>query len=514
MKGASAPQPCGGGTHANQTVLNITGYLSSLDECVICPAGTSCSVGTDKPVPCLPGSFSAASQASTCDLCPAGKFQRLYGQTACIPCTPGFYCRAGAAEPTPCPAGTVGNATGLYSENQCTYVLAGFWAPLGSNIPKPCPPSGFYCPGALRDTQFGGAEPIIMPIGQSTETQEVQAVTQSMSLDISIDDFAAQRTALIAKLAAQYGVDPSLISLEATTSSSGQGRRLQSSGGIELTITIATSDGKSAGVDLATLNQRVSAIDDTALATSIGAVMGAPVTVSGLQQSTASVKIEVEFVCPKGKWCTAGLVVNCPLGTYNPLEKQDFATACILCPPNSITLETNSTSRAACVCDAGFYDVNSSLAVDPDLLATTTNNGNPVSMMADVVQCLVCPIGTNCTAASTLEGMPLLGGYFRLDNATVDVRVCPDARKGCSTTFGTAACKSRSGCKGGAGNPCADKLSGPTASCATTQTGHGSSTSPRRTPRWLHARTVAIGSGRRLGWLRWGSWCSFPWLPC
>ena len=131
VKGASAPQPCGGGTHANQTVLNITGYLSSLDECVICPAGTSCSVGTDKPVPCLPGSFSAASQASTCDLCPAGKFQRLYGQTACIPCTPGFYCRAGAAEPTPCPAGTVGNATGLYSENQCTYVPAGFWAPLG-----------------------------------------------------------------------------------------------------------------------------------------------------------------------------------------------------------------------------------------------------------------------------------------------------------------------------------------------------------------------------------------------
>ena len=333
VKGASAPQPCGGGTHANQTVLNITGYLSSLDDCVICPAGTSCSVGTDKPVPCLPGSFSAASQASTCDLCPAGKFQRLYGQTICMACTPGFYCRAGAAEPTPCPAGTVGNATGLYSENQCTYVPAGFWAPLGSNIPKPCPPSGFYCPGALRDTQFGGAEPIIMPIGQSTETQEVQAVTQSMSLDISIDDFAAQRTALIADLASQYGVDPSLISLEATSS---RRRRLQSSG-IQLTITIATSDGTSTGVDLATLTQRVSAVDDTALATSIGAVMGVAVTVSGLQQSTKSIKIEVEFVCPKGKWCTAGLVVSCPLGTYNPLEKQDFATACILCPPNSIT---------------------------------------------------------------------------------------------------------------------------------------------------------------------------------
>ena len=170
-EGAAMPLPCPGGTFSNSS------NLQSVAECAACPSGSACSVGTLEPSSCLPGSFSAASQASTCDLCPAGKFQRLYGQTVCMACTPGFYCRAGAAEPTPCPAGTVGNATGLYSENQCTYVPAGFWAPLGSNIPKLCPPSGFYCPGALRDTQFGGAEPIIMPIGQSTETQEVQAVT-------------------------------------------------------------------------------------------------------------------------------------------------------------------------------------------------------------------------------------------------------------------------------------------------------------------------------------------------
>ena len=76
-------------------------------------------------------------------------------------------------------------------------------APLGSSSPEPCPTSGFYCPGALRDDQFGGAKPIIMPVGQSTRQEQAAAVTQTMTLDITIDDFAAQREALIAQLQVQ-----------------------------------------------------------------------------------------------------------------------------------------------------------------------------------------------------------------------------------------------------------------------------------------------------------------------
>ena len=71
---------CPGGTHANQTVLNISGYLSSLDQCIECPAGTSCSVGSAEPKPCLPGSFAASPGTGACTLCPAGQFQDAYGQ--------------------------------------------------------------------------------------------------------------------------------------------------------------------------------------------------------------------------------------------------------------------------------------------------------------------------------------------------------------------------------------------------------------------------------------------------
>ena len=456
--GSSAALPCLAGSYSNAT------QLQSASDCAVCPAGTSCSVGSEAPTRCLPGSVTNISRMSTCALCPGGEFQRAYGQTVCERCVPGFYCREGAAEPTPCPAGTFGNSTGLFSAGECTNAPVEFWAPLGSAVPEPCPRSGFYCPGALRDSLYGGAKPIIMPVGQSTRQEEVPALTKVMTLDMSINDFAAQREQLKIQLAARYGVHLSLITLEATRSSR-RARALQT-GSLELTITIATTNGGSNTVDLVTLQQSVAAVDDAALTTTISSVAVAaglpPVTVLSQPAVTGSVRVIVPFSCPRGKWCTAGLVVDCPIGTYNPLEDQDFATSCILCPLNSNTRETNSTSRGACVCDAGFFDANASLAVDQDLInAMTTAGSVVVTMMADVVDCQACPVGTSCEQGETLEGLPLLRGYYRLDSASVDVRACPDARKNCSTSFGTPACESSSGCIGGKGESgCAPGLSG------------------------------------------------------
>jgi hypothetical protein len=76
------------------------------------------------------------------------------------------------------------------------------------------------------------------------------------------------------------------------------------------------------------------------------------------------------------------------------------------------------------------------------------------------VACVVCPVGTECGIGSTLEALPLRKGYYRVDNHSVDVRLCPDARGSCSSTFGTAACDSTSGCVGGSGNPCAPGMTG------------------------------------------------------
>ena len=300
VEGSSAPQPCRGGTHANQTILTTIGYLSSLDQCVICPEGTSCSVGSAEPKPCLPGSFAASAETASCDLCPAGEFQNHYGKTSCKECTRGFFCAAGAATPVPCPGGTSSNATGVKEKASCVPVGLGFWAPLGSAIPEPCPASGFYCPGAAEDTVNAapGSKPIIVPVGDSTTTKEVESVQKEMSLDVSCDDF--DYDAVKASLAEQYGCDPALISFP---NPCGAARRLRALAALTFTITIATegtaADGTPVTAAVAELLTAVQAVDDTALASSLGTALGTTVTVSTQPPAQATVEKTVKFTCPK-----------------------------------------------------------------------------------------------------------------------------------------------------------------------------------------------------------------------
>jgi hypothetical protein len=66
---------------------------------------------------------------------------------------------------------------------------------------------------------------------------------------------------------------------------------------------------------------------------------------------------------------------------------QDYATACLPCPPNSTTNGVGSTRREDCVCNPGFYDASTSSIIDPELLRVTTSRGVPVETMAAVVDC-------------------------------------------------------------------------------------------------------------------------------
>ena len=239
----------------------------------------------------------------------------------------------------PCRGGTASNVTGLTNEQLCVPVKVGFWAPLGSAVPEPCPASGFFCPGAADDKEHFGSKPIIMPVGSSAVKKEVAVVEKEMSVDISIDDFNEQREAMIAALAKQYGVDPSLIKLEAAA------------GSLQIRIVIATSTGSAQEV----LLEAVDAIDDAALGTALGTVLGnESLIISSTPPQQTTEERTVEFKCPRGQWCTAGLIVDCPIGTYNPLEGQDFATACIRCPDYATTLNHSATNITECVCQEGF----------------------------------------------------------------------------------------------------------------------------------------------------------------
>jgi hypothetical protein len=63
--------------------------MTSVNDCVICPTGTFCSVGSETPTDCAPGTYNDQLNASTCFNCVAGTFQAVAGSTACEACTPG-----------------------------------------------------------------------------------------------------------------------------------------------------------------------------------------------------------------------------------------------------------------------------------------------------------------------------------------------------------------------------------------------------------------------------------------
>ena len=292
------------------------------------------------PVLCSAGTYSQGG-AAACTKVPAGTFQNEEGRSGFTTCWAGYYCPEGSSLPTPCPAGKVGSFDGYFSVNQCIDVARDFWAPLGSKSPQRCPSTGFYCPGAADVAAHEaagiappGSKPIIQATGGSTETVEVPVVETSMTVDITPDQFAAQREAMIAELAKKYGVDPSLITLEANSARRRLVERRQLSG-LEITITIAvppappSPDGSAAPASsVDDILNAVSAVDDSALTSALSTALGTTVTaVTTAAPAAATVERIVDFECQPGFWCTAGLVVDCPLGSYNPLENQDFATA-------------------------------------------------------------------------------------------------------------------------------------------------------------------------------------------
>jgi hypothetical protein len=402
VEGSSAPQPCPGGTHANQTVLTLTGYLGSLSECVVCPVGTSCSVGSAVAVPCAPGTYNNQPRQETCLKCAAGSFQELAGQTSCNPCTPGYYCAEGAATPVPCPRGKYNNRTGLEFAVGCEPVGFGFWAPTGSDFPIPCP-SGFSCPGFFNDNVTFGSQPLILPSGGLTpvvvvETQTVETATGSISLNEPLSSFlndTALQLQYRQTIAAQLGIPWQDLQLDFSAAPPSVGRRLQTSFTIVTytiirtvttnpTTSIATSNASGPPVVAPSfaLNNLDPAVLGAALGVSVAALVAPTATV--VQQTVTVIR---ERVCPRGFWCTAGLEVACEQGFYNPNTNAASQTACLRCPEFSTTNGTAATNVSECVCQASFVR-QMDAAGSPQCVCAAGRE------LIGGVQCAPCKIGT------------------------------------------------------------------------------------------------------------------------
>ena len=368
-----------------------------------------------------------------CGRCPAGKFQDEEGNTACKLCPPGYFCQRGATTAQPCQGGTYANRSGLASARGCTPVVAGYWAPLGSALPQPCPASGFYCPGAAADKSNtpGGSLPIELATGSSSTTEEVEVMEQEMTLDISMEDY--NETAIKVNLAALYGVPVELIELGA------------SAGSLLLKITIRTSTSEEGGSNPAALGlslsqivDSVNAIDSSAITSSLSMALGTNLSVTVRPPTQKRVTQVAQQIAPAGAWTTAGKIIPCPRGYYNPLPGQTYSGACIPCPQYSTTLNESSTNISQCLCLQGFNkriidgepvcecpagsEMNDGASCSPCGLGTfKATRGN--------IKCTSCPVFGSTTAERGADDEALCVcdvGTFRAESVLKNISVAID----------------------------------------------------------------------------------------
>ena len=159
------------------------------------------------------------------------------------------------------------------------------------------------------------------------------------------------------------------------------------------------------------------------------------------------------FVCE----CAPGFAISddgtrcevCAIGTYKEDKGNFGCTSCLTL--GAVTTSTASTSRAACVCDTGFY-ANTSEAPFTCLSCADTHTVSSLRM-------------TNCSAPGvTLRALPLLPGYWRQRSEARVVRQCAsngacaggaNVREQCSTGHTGPLCDvCEDGYHGGRGSAC------------------------------------------------------------
>ena len=143
--------------------------------------------------------------------------------------------------------------------------------------------------------------------------------------------------------------------------------------------------------------------------------------------------------CPAGKWCSSGRRIDCGAGTYNDVAGADDQSFCRSCPADADTTGVARTSLADCVCKTGSF-------------ARWSHGAN------ETLTCEACPVGHACLEpGATLRALPLERGYWRANNETIDVRLCPKGYSEKSACIGCAgaACAAAnfSGCRAGTGGP-------------------------------------------------------------
>ena len=281
-----------------------------------------------------------------------------------------------------------------------------------------CIPCEYRCPGATHDNvnAIKGSLPIEVAQGRRRvlQNETLYTATQQLRLSLTPEGFEQQRDLLVATVSRIYG----------------QAVTLQLQAG-SVIVNVIAEVGDSLALNA--FRDRANTLTDNVLSNELQVET---VRASAVAVTARTIEVPIDVECSPGFYCSAAASYACPLGTFNNLTGQTDSSKCLACPSpeRTTTLGEGSSSINDCVCRVSYY---------------RASDGH----------CLTCPVGSDCSDAGVaLSTLPVIVGYFRASNVSIDVRRCPDAGENCG---GRDDCpQSSSGCRGNSSRPCAPTLHG------------------------------------------------------
>ncbi|KAM3922961.1 uncharacterized protein RB166_012036 [Leptodactylus fuscus] len=461
--GSPLSYPCQPGSYWNMTKQGVeisvclqcpAGFFCDLPSLLapkLCPAGFYCHQGSSNPQPCPEGTYSAHEEISTeaeCRPCEIGKFCTGVGLSAISgQCQEGFYCPERSTSATPldgicpagsycppssgwpifCPPGTYGNQIGLTDMNQCLICPPGMFCD-GQGGPSPsgnCTP-GYYCTaGSSSPVQheviqgyysIGGAfRPEPCPPGTF---QPLPA--QSSCRQCPPGNFCnASNLSDISRCL--------------------QGHFCPADSIVPTPCPMGTFSNMTGNI----------AVDNCELCSS-GMYCGRP----GLTQpeghcdkgyyctrgATTAVPIDMPFgnICPAGHFCSKGIRLACPPGTWNSQKETDNSSSCLPCPPGTYC-DMPGLAEPAGPCHPGYFCLLGSSSPRPeggivgDICPSKhfcpEGSFEPIpcpegtySNSTGQSVCSICPVGHTCLSGDIIV---CPAGYFCPEGTNTGSVPCP-----------------------------------------------------------------------------------------
>lgn len=503
--------PCPAGTFSDSTNL----YSST--QCQICPQGKSCHPGTTRltleacatghycppgtkdpyEFACPPGFYTDQTdrwEVSQCISCPAGKACPV-GTATPANCAAGYYCPINTQYTTQyrCPQGTYSSSTSLKSADECTDCSVGNYCPAGTSSVINCP-AGLYtakvrtykqgpgdypacqnCPAGYKCASAGTSSPVACGTGQYSEAASTSCSTCVVgyychTTATSLARMNSQPCPAGSYCAAGTDVYPSVDSKGCST-----GKYCPEATTSELSCPIGTYRNTVGARSLqeCTLTpagyytDTVASVSYTSNQCSAGyycpegstSATPKPCPIGTYREAVQGASSQDCVPCPGGTYCPStgtSTPTDCPQGSYCP-EGSYFT---IPCPRGSYGAATKLKNSNDCKkCDPGKYCEKSGLTTYTGncLARYYCKSGAWLATPTDGSTGGLCPAGGYCTVGTT-EPTSCPDGQFNSFEGAEDSTGCIDCPKGyyCQGTrlpSPTGKCNAGYYCTGGSSTP-------------------------------------------------------------